>query len=416
MFENCTIPFYLPVDPCNIKQWPSHCPLVINRKRSLLNNMWGCSLEFMKDMANVSEAEKKKLQKDVRYTHLFAVVECIEECSDGKDANFIVRNDDYLDKLMNLNICAHCGVYNNIPGTKFQVCSKCKCVHYCSTKCLHDDWPHHKHNCVGCKTEKFDECGGCDLGYMVGKLEFESKDHKREFWNQGRETLKSCCRMSRMKRGLNDFILDMLGYRVPFPAGDLVRAGKTKALHPEHESFILSSDMQKDERKRAIVHPESCLARLIQRHKLRGRVFIFFKPQKGKLHMVVCEAEKLRSSFKRSRNRFKTAVWRGRDDGEKLLDWIERRALMGDHLNCLEELVERLKHTHDNKILFGFIGFELPLVFFDLSADRLLPYGRMGHDAMFARADFGSETLTEPLVEQQRYRVYDGPIDFDIGS
>lgn len=44
--------------------------------------------------------------------------------------------------------CAECGATGGAGGARLQVCSGCKCVHYCSTGCRDAHWPLHK---VACK-------------------------------------------------------------------------------------------------------------------------------------------------------------------------------------------------------------------------------------------------------------------------
>lgn len=394
----------------------------------------GITAQQIFKIQTMTEEEKSHMQKNTKHSSMFAILESVEMCADGEEAFFNVQNHSYLGVLMDLNICANCMRYDNIPGTKFQVCSKCKIVHYCSMKCLHEDWPEHRHNCVGCPKRVRVSTNMClRMGHMNGGFRFDSFEEKNDFFNKGKRYIKRMARISRMKRAINDFILNLLSDHKLYLDVEYAEAGKEKAVSSEYETLI-AHQLPKEGVEYFDIGKTSCFYDLMAYHQLTGRVYVFMKtPAKG-LQMMICRLDKLIHNFKVYRDKFKAEFLAPRPQKENERAFSQRRLLIGKHYKCMQNHIEQLEGMDREEIIFAFAAKWSDFKFYVLNGNHMLPYGRQSHDAMFERTDLWSENTTSAAADQPRqaaqtqpapntqtharyhtrWSVYEGPIDDEL--
>ena len=351
---------------------------------------------------SMTEEEKAQMQKNTQHTSMFAILESVEMCGDGVEAMFDVQNHRYLGILMDLNVCANCLRYDNIPGTKFQVCSKCKIVHYCSKKCLHEDWSEHKHQCIGCpKRVRASSIMCLHMGHMIGGFRFDSLEEKNDFFKKSKKHMRQMARTSRMKRAFNDFILDTLSDHHSKRDEVSVKAGKEKAVSNKHETLILNQ-MHQEGVHYLEIGETSCFYDLMGRYELRGRVYVFVKiPNKG-LQMLVCQLDKLMHNFKVYRDKFRAEYLEPKPRDEDKVAWLHRRAVIAEHYKVMRGHIEQLETMDTGEIIYAFATKWSGFKFYVLNGNHMLPYGRRSHNAMFARANLWPENSKSAAEGQPR--------------
>lgn len=360
------------------------------------------------------------------------VYDCAEVCKDGEKACFVVEKWHYFVDLLDMNVCAGCGKHNNIPGHKFLSCSKCKIVHYCSKACLHSNWHCHKNFCIGWKGRRVLPDSTCWMGPTAGKIKFANIDEANEFFAQKQKPLKMWTKLSQIKRATNDLLLDLFTspsekdainlYPARHVDSDYPTLYTTSSQHPELSNrSLLKRQLEQvcqDEHNPGTAN--SPLKVAMNEHGLCGTVFILLRTMPGPFQIIVCKRSTLLDGVTQNRDWNKRKANEKRRQDESAEQYNMRRRKLCDNVMYWHELVKRLESpevehgTEREVIMFAFATEKFPLMFFNLNADRLMPYGLFGHNTELTRYDLRKPRLSDwqvMLDEMRDFQIKNG-LDF----
>lgn len=353
------------------------------------------------------------------------VYDCAEVTTDKRKACFVVENWTYFIDLLDMNVCACCGRLNNVPGHKFLSCSKCKMVHFCSKACLETNWPSHKNFCIGWKGQRVLPSSSCWMGPTAGKIKFANSDEASEFFAQKRKAVKTWTRLSQMKRATNDLLLDLFTSPSQYMQQELSIAKFVDPNHPalfaqasqaEHSLLqvqLLNANQDAFGNDMGAEH--SPLKVVMTKNGLSGTVFVFLRTMAGPFQIIVCKRSTLLDGAKKNREWNKAKANEKQKKHESAEHYNLRRNKMCDNVMYWHELVKRLDNQVNEDglepVMFAFATKKFPLMFFNLNADRLMPYGMFHYAGKLSRYDLRVPRPGDWQVMLDEMRVLKGSME-----